>query len=107
LIMRTPRNMQIDHKNHNKLDCRRKNMRICTNAQNQHNRVAFGGSSKYKGVCWVNHLKKWCAQIKINNKSLHLGLFVDEIKAAKSFDKAATKYYGEFAYLNYPMRKSC
>lgn len=106
LIMRPPNGMQVDHRNHNGLDCRRSNMRICTNGQNKQNcRSAKNSSSRYKGVCWNKALQKWHSAIEIilNNKRkcIHLGYYKEEQKAARAYDGAAIKYFGEFACLNF------
>jgi len=46
--------------------------------------------------------KKWSVAIKRNNKTCHLGYFKDEIEAASTYDRAAKKYHGQFASLNFP-----
>jgi hypothetical protein len=56
-------------------------------------------TSKFKGVCWDTR-GKWRARITQSKKNKHLGYFTDEIEAAKAYNKAALKHFGEFAYLN-------
>lgn len=103
----------IDHVNHNGLDNRRDNLRVCSNQENQWNRGSNKGtSSKYVGVSKVIMKKKghiytyWVAYIKENNKPKHLGYFPftpeGEIRAATRRDDAAKNLYGAFAHLNFP-----
>ena len=96
----------VDHINHDTLDCRRVNLRICTNKQNQANqKPKVGGKSKYKGV--YPSCKKWIATIRDikNSNKLRLGRFETELEAAIAYDKKAFEMYGEFAYSNDEVRK--
>ena len=95
--------MEIDHKNHNGLDNRKSNLRICTVTQNQHNQKLCNriGTSQYKGVCWDKSNKKWLVSIQYNGKRINLGRFTNEIEAAKIYDQKAKNLFGEFAYTNF------
>jgi hypothetical protein len=92
------KSVEIDHKNHNKLDNRKENLRICNRSENTSNRTAYG-VSKYLGVCKFKD--QWKAGIGHNGKNEHIGIFKKEEDAAKAYDKAAKKYHGEFANLNF------
>lgn len=94
----------VDHKNHNGLDNRRDNLRVATVGQNMANlRKKRGTSSRFKGVSAVPraHDIGWCARIKINNRSKHLGYYDTEEEAAAAYDIAAVACHGEeFAMTN-------
>jgi len=92
--------MQVDHRNGNGIDNRKRNLRICTNSENSRNRRKIGGVSKFKGIHWDRGHNKWHAQITTNKKVIHLGRFGSEIEAAKVYDVAALKYHKEFAATN-------
>ena len=59
-------------------------------------------SSQFKGVSYDTRHKKFFACIKIDRRTVAIGSFVDEIVAAKSYDRAAFAAWGEFAFLNFP-----
>jgi hypothetical protein len=102
-IMNAQKGEQIDHKNHNALDNHRNNLRFCTPSQNAQNRKIQRNkkSSRYKGVSWVNRDRCWVAAIKINQKTIFIGKFHNEIKAAKAYDKKARELFREFSYVNF------
>jgi hypothetical protein len=103
VILSVPIGMSVDHINGNGLDNRRSNLRICTSHENSFNHsLISSNTSGYKGVCWNKASSKWQAGIMLNGKSTHLGLFSDPVDAARAYDVAARKLFGEFAWLNFP-----
>lgn len=104
VIMNTPKGMGTDHRNHNGLDNKESNLRICTNAENQHNQTLQNNkkkTSKYKGMSWATKRKRWVVAIKLHNISIHIGYYHNEIEAAKSYDVKAKELFGEFACCNF------
>lgn len=102
VIMGPPPGLVVDHINGDGLDNRRANLRICTHSENQRNRrSANGSSSQYLGVSWIAQRSKWQARIRYGGKQHHLGLYPSEIDAAKAYDAAAQKHFGQFANPNF------
>ena len=69
--------IQCDHINGIRDDNRWDNLRQATeaiNAQNTHG-LRADNTSGYAGVTWDKQKRKWDAQIKLNSKTIHLGLF--------------------------------
>jgi len=101
LIMKNPDNLDVDHIDGDRLDNQKSNLRKATQSQNSMNQKNQSGrSSNFKGVCWHTRDHKHQAYIKINQKRKHIGYFDSEIEAAKAYNAAAIKYFGEFARLN-------
>ncbi len=91
----------VDHINGNKLDNRRANLRICTNAENLRKRSNVNGNTKYKGVHKVANRKDYfIANIGFDGKKIYLGAYRTAEAAALAYNKAAVKYHGDFACLN-------
>lgn len=91
----------VDHKDHNKLNCRRTNLRLCNASTNGANMLRPGHNrSGYKGVSWSTQHRQWVAQTKINQQSVFIGLFHDPEQAALAYDAATVQLFGEFAKTN-------
>ncbi len=94
------RNIQMDHINMDKLDNRKCNLRICTQSQNKANvEKSILNTSGYKGVFRAMS-EKWRAQIRVEGKAMHLGVYPTKEEAAESYNVAAEKHFGEFAQIN-------
>jgi len=112
-ILNPPTEMLVDHVNHDGLDNRRANLRVCTYRQNSLNsRPRKASGLPYKGVYresrkgpWCPRCgkawKKWRAEIRVNGKVRILGRFQSLEAAARSYDRAARRLHGEFAFLNF------
>lgn len=91
----------VDHINHIKYDCRKANLRECTSSQNNMNRsLHSNNTSGVTGVSWHKKIQKWCANIKINGKQVHLGSYDNFEDAKKRRLQAEEKHYGEYSYKN-------
>lgn len=102
LILVAPEGKDVDHKNGDVTDNRKKNIRLCSHLENMRNlkKPKHGVTSIFKGVSWDKRRNKWTVRIQIIEKYLFLGYFDDELKAAKAYNVAATKYFGAFARAN-------
>ena len=92
----------VDHINGNTLDNTRGNLRLCSPTQNCGNSRYPVGASGYRGVERYNKTEKWRACISIGGKRVQLGVADNAEDAARIYDIAAIRHFGEFATLNFP-----
>jgi hypothetical protein len=95
LIMKAPLGLEVDHRDGDGLNNRRRNMRIATHSQNMHNtRRNKNNTSGFKGVDFS--FGKWRARIKIKGKKKHLGMFASPEEAHAAYCTASRELHGEF-----------
>ena len=91
----------VDHRNRDKLDNRRGNLRVCTQAENTYNSVKQRrNKSGYLGVHWHKGAGKWSAEVHKQGEKYYLGLFSDKEDAARMYNFWAADLFGEYAFLN-------
>ena len=92
----------VDHINHNKLDNRRLNLRVCSSTYNAFNKSAQSNNQcGYRGVCQLKN-GRWNVQINKDHKAISLGSYSTPEEAANAYDSAAAILAGEFAWRNLP-----
>lgn len=95
ILGKPPHGMEVDHINHDKSDCRRKNLRFCTRSQNHYNRSKTNfKSSRFKGVRFVDN--GWQAMCC----GKYIGRFINEEDAANAYNNKLLEIGKEFAHIN-------
>jgi hypothetical protein len=97
-IMGEPPGMEVDHRDEDRLNCQKYNLRVATHAQNtQHRGPLKTNTSGRKGVTRNHRAGKWVAQIDVNGVHKNLGYFDDIQSAHAAYCMAAEELHGEFA----------
>jgi hypothetical protein len=93
---------QTDHRDGNGLNNQKNNLRHCNFSQNSANRrLNSNNSTGFKGV--TMRRDKFIAQIGRKGAGKWIGSFDSSEEAARAYDNAAVKRFGEFARLNFPI----
>lgn len=104
ILLDAPKNRQVDHRDGDGLNNRRYNIRVCTITQNRQNtRNQENTKTGFKGVCFHRPTNSYGARIHVNHKKISLQYHPTAEAAARAYDAAALKYFGEFARLNFPI----
>jgi hypothetical protein len=89
---------EVDHKNGDRADNKRSNLRVATRRQNEANKPRpRHNTSGFKGVSYVKSRGRWRAYISRNNRQLSLGYHDTPEEASAAYFAAAQKLFGEFA----------
>jgi hypothetical protein len=93
--------LAVDHINGNGLDNRRCNLRLCTLAENQHNRkVGKNSKSGYNGVAWDSRRMAWRVRLCSHGARADFGVFKNKIVAGLAANIAIYRTRGPMARLN-------
>lgn len=84
----------VKQTNGNRIDNRIENLREVSHSENRHNSKVYDtNTSGFPGVHWHSRGRKWHAQITVNNRKIHLGLFEDFEEAVRARKLAKIKYH--------------
>jgi len=99
-VMGMPKDVYIDHDNHDSLDNRKGNLRITSMLENGKNRRTknYNNTSGYRNVSH-NSKGEWVVQMQVNGKNTILKNFpTDKLDEAGAYAELMRPiYYGEFA----------
>jgi len=96
-ITNAPKDRYVDHINFDTLDNRRSNLRLCSPLESvRHQRGRRKRQFNFKGITAFRN-GQYRARIRVNGQSIELGTFPTQETAAAAYQKAAEKYFGEFA----------
>jgi hypothetical protein len=97
VIMDCPKDKEVDHKDHDCLNNRKHNLRICNRTQNQWNKkLSSRNTSGFKGASYNKSNGLYSADIRWNNKSRHLGYFSTPEQAHQQYVDKGKDLFGEF-----------
>jgi len=106
LILGAKSGQHVDHVNHDTLDNRKSNLRICSPSDNLCNRKLFkSNTSGFKGVIFNKQHNKWMAKITKDGKQYFCGYFDNKIDASNAYDLKMVELFGEFSLTNKHLRE--
>jgi hypothetical protein len=91
-IMQPPVGMEVIFLNHDRLDCRRENLRVVSKQEaRQHHRVRRDSQSGVKGVRYNAESETWSAYVYRHGNAYHVGTFATQYEAERAYEEELRK----------------
>lgn len=103
-LLMAPKHLHVDHKNGDKLDNRKCNIRLCLRKENMRNMSPSRRRKHgfpFKGI--ESRGRTWGAVLRCDGIRFRSPPFSTPEEAARAYDELAQKHHGEFARLNFPV----
>ncbi len=103
--------VKVSYLDKDRFNNKKVNLLLCPSQEGvcQHKRGNKEAFSPYKGVCYDNHRakrrKKWVCSLQYRGQRRRKR-YLTELEAATAYDQLAKKYFGKFAFLNFPEREA-
>jgi hypothetical protein len=98
LIMRTPPDLVVHHKDNDGLNNQKSNLLNCTQSLNIQKAKR---DSKHSGIWWNELINKYVVSTKCNGKFINLGSYTSLEYAIEIYNEATLKLFGKEARLNF------
>jgi hypothetical protein len=91
-IMQPPAGQEVIFLNHDRLDCRRENLRVVSKQEaRQHHRVRRDSKSGVKGVRYNAESETWSAYVYRHGNAYHVGTFPYQHQAEEAYEAELRK----------------
>lgn len=101
VILGPPKDMEVDHINHDTLDNRRSNLRAVSQKLNTTNRQPYGKTSFYKGISIYDRVRKpFRGQFYFNGRAYYGKVRATEEEAALDYNRLCILAWGHQSILN-------
>jgi hypothetical protein len=98
-LLDAPKGAVVDHQDRNGLNNTRDNLVLCSDGDNKRNCKRVGASI-FRGIYPSPTKGKWCARYSDGGKTVYIGTFDSERKAALAYNEAVSRRFGVRAILN-------
>ncbi len=99
-LLRPGRGLLVDHVDGDRLNNTRSNLRLATPSQNGAHSASRPRRSGFRGVYSHRPTGRWIAQMSIDGRVRHLGIYDGPEDAARAYDAAVRRQWGAFARTN-------
>lgn len=97
MIIQAPKGQLVDHKDRNKLNNQRSNLRFATRTENMFNsKLPSNNTTGYKWICWDKARQKYHVSTKINQKKINIGRYDTLEEAIEAVRWKVLPLMGEF-----------
>jgi hypothetical protein len=85
--------LEVDHRDRDRRNNMVTNLRWVSHSTNSFNRGKFtGSSSRFRGVSWQKQTSKWRVFIQLDGEKKYIGLFANELDAARAYNGALVEF---------------